>query len=85
MVSIDHYEAHRNVGKYKLPLRLTFIDPKKAFYSVETHAVVGALLTQAVLTQCTRILRILRELYSRFATKILPFYNDVVDNMITNQ
>ncbi|VDP27132.1 unnamed protein product [Heligmosomoides polygyrus] len=45
--------------EYKLPLCLTFL--KKAFDSVETEAVVEALLTQGVLpTQC---IRVPRELY----------------------
>ncbi|VDO83790.1 unnamed protein product [Heligmosomoides polygyrus] len=47
--------------EYKLPLCLTFNDLKKAFDSVETEAHIS----------------VLRELYSGFATKISPFYNDV--------
>ncbi|VDP39176.1 unnamed protein product [Heligmosomoides polygyrus] len=60
----------------KLPLCLTLTDLKKAFESVETEAVVKVLLTYAVPTQ---YIRVLREQYSGFATKISPFYNDVVD------
>ncbi|VDO62016.1 unnamed protein product [Heligmosomoides polygyrus] len=58
-----------------LPLCLTFIDLKKAFDSVETEALIEALLTQGVPTQ---YIGVLRELYSEFTTKISPFYNDVV-------
>ncbi|VDO62739.1 unnamed protein product [Heligmosomoides polygyrus] len=47
--------------EYKLPICLTFIDLKKAFDSVETEAVVEALLTQGVPTQ---YIRIFRELHS---------------------
>ncbi|VDP61335.1 unnamed protein product, partial [Heligmosomoides polygyrus] len=61
--------------EYKLPLCLTFIDLKKTFDSVETEAAINALLTQDVPTQ---YIRVLRELYSGFTTKISPFYNDVV-------
>uniref|UniRef100_A0A183GA40 Reverse transcriptase domain-containing protein n=1 Tax=Heligmosomoides polygyrus TaxID=6339 RepID=A0A183GA40_HELPZ len=58
-----------------LPLCLTFIDVDKAFNSVETEAVLEALLTQGVPTQ---YIRVLRELYSGFTTKISSFYNAVV-------
>ncbi|VDP04606.1 unnamed protein product [Heligmosomoides polygyrus] len=53
--------------EYKLPLCLTFIDLKKAFGSVEIEAVIDALLTQGVPTQ---YIRVLRELYSGFTTKM---------------
>uniref|UniRef100_A0A183GNC6 Annexin n=1 Tax=Heligmosomoides polygyrus TaxID=6339 RepID=A0A183GNC6_HELPZ len=58
-----------------LPLCLAFIIQKKAFDTVESEAVIDALLTQEVPAQ---YIRVLRELYSGFATKISPFYNDVV-------
>ncbi|VDO67245.1 unnamed protein product [Heligmosomoides polygyrus] len=61
--------------EYTLPVCLTFIDRKKAFDSVETAAVVEALLTQDAPTQ---YISVFRELYSGFTTKISPFYNDVV-------
>ncbi|VDO66954.1 unnamed protein product [Heligmosomoides polygyrus] len=61
--------------EYTLPLCLTFIDLKKAFDSVETEAFINALLTQGVPTQ---YIRVLRELYSGFTTKISPFYNEAV-------
>ncbi|VDP27216.1 unnamed protein product [Heligmosomoides polygyrus] len=53
--------------------RCAFID--QAFDSVETETVIDALLTQGVPTQ---YIRVLRELYSGFATKISPFYIDFV-------
>ncbi|VDO73917.1 unnamed protein product [Heligmosomoides polygyrus] len=43
--------------------------------SVETEAVIDALLTQGVPTQ---YIRVIRKLYSGFTTKISPFYNDVL-------
>ncbi|KAK6748736.1 hypothetical protein RB195_001388 [Necator americanus] len=58
-----------------MPLRLTFIDLKKAFDTVETEAVMEALDNQGVLTP---YIKILRELYSNFTTKISPLYNDVI-------
>ncbi|EYC21303.1 hypothetical protein Y032_0019g3740 [Ancylostoma ceylanicum] len=59
--------------EYKMPLCLTFIDLKKAFDTVETEAVLEALGTQGVPTQ---YIRIFRELYCIFTTRISPFYDD---------
>ncbi|KAK6755378.1 hypothetical protein RB195_014008 [Necator americanus] len=58
-----------------MPLCLTFIDLKKAFDTVVTEAVMEALDNQGVLTP---YIMILRELYSKFTTKISSFYNDVI-------
>ncbi|EYC05856.1 hypothetical protein Y032_0080g1402 [Ancylostoma ceylanicum] len=57
-----------------MPLCLTFIDLKKAFDTVETEAVLEALGNQGVPTQ---YIRIFRELYSNFTTRISPFYDDI--------
>ncbi|EYC23371.1 hypothetical protein Y032_0015g2612 [Ancylostoma ceylanicum] len=57
-----------------MPLCLTFIDLKKAFDTVETEAVLEALGNQGVPTQD---IRIFRELYSNFTTRISPFYDDI--------
>ncbi|KAE9412969.1 hypothetical protein Angca_010099, partial [Angiostrongylus cantonensis] len=56
------------------PLCLTIIDLKKAFVSFEIEAVMEALGSQGVPTQ---YIKILRELYKNFTTKISPFYNDI--------
>uniref|UniRef100_A0A183GA56 Reverse transcriptase domain-containing protein n=1 Tax=Heligmosomoides polygyrus TaxID=6339 RepID=A0A183GA56_HELPZ len=61
-----------------LLLYLTFIDLKKAFDFVDIEAVLEALLTQAVPTQ---YIRVLLEVYCGFATKISPFYSNVVVNV----
>ncbi|KAE9415301.1 hypothetical protein Angca_004484, partial [Angiostrongylus cantonensis] len=60
--------------KYKRPLCLIFIDLEKAFDSIEIEAVMEALSSQGVPTQ---YIKILRELYNNFTTKISPFYNDI--------
>ncbi|KAE9414292.1 hypothetical protein Angca_002828, partial [Angiostrongylus cantonensis] len=60
--------------EYKRPLCLTFIDLEKAFDSIEIEAVMEALGSQGVPTQ---YIKILRELYNNFTTKISPFYNDI--------
>ncbi|KAE9415931.1 hypothetical protein Angca_004400, partial [Angiostrongylus cantonensis] len=60
--------------EYKRPLCLTFIDLEKAFDSIEIEAVMEALGNQGVPTQ---YIKILRELYNNFTTKISPFYNDI--------
>ncbi|KJH39657.1 hypothetical protein DICVIV_14461, partial [Dictyocaulus viviparus] len=61
--------------QHKKPLCLTFIDLKKAFDSVETEAVMEALTNQAL---PTLYIKILRELYRNFTTKITPFYKDII-------
>ena len=59
----------------KMLLCLTFIDLKKAFDSVETEVVTEALAKQGIQTQ---YIRILRELYYGFTTRISPFYKEVI-------
>ncbi|KAK6764684.1 hypothetical protein RB195_024855 [Necator americanus] len=52
--TIDHIHAVSKLievsREYKMPLRLTFIDLRKAFDSVETEAVMEALNNQGVAT-----------------------------------
>ncbi|KAK6751297.1 hypothetical protein RB195_002965 [Necator americanus] len=48
---------------------------EKAFDSVETEAVMEALHNQCVPTQC---IKVLRELYSNFTTRISPFYKNII-------
>ncbi|EPB76803.1 hypothetical protein ANCCEY_04085 [Ancylostoma ceylanicum] len=76
--TIDHIHTVTRLievsREYKMPLCLTFIDLKKAFNTVETGAVLEALGNQSVPTQ---YIRIFRELYSNFTTKISPFYDDI--------
>ncbi|KAK6761091.1 hypothetical protein RB195_022236 [Necator americanus] len=59
-----------------MPLCLTSIDLKKAFGSVETEAVLDALHKQGIPT--TQYIKVLRELYSKFATRISPFYKNII-------
>ncbi|KJH45567.1 hypothetical protein DICVIV_08371, partial [Dictyocaulus viviparus] len=61
--------------EYKKPLCLTFIDLKKAFDSLDTEAFMEALTNQALPTS---YIKILRELYKNFTTKIPPFYRDII-------
>ncbi|KAJ1355614.1 hypothetical protein KIN20_038401 [Parelaphostrongylus tenuis] len=76
--TIDHIHTITRLieflREYKQPLCLTFIDLKKAFYSVETEAVIEALDNQGVPTQ---YIMILRELYKDLTNKISPFYNKI--------
>ncbi|EYB84653.1 hypothetical protein Y032_0312g2166 [Ancylostoma ceylanicum] len=76
--TIDHIHTVTRLievsREYKMPLCLTFIDLKKAFDTVETEAVLEALGKQGV---PTRYIRIFRELYSNFTTRISPFYDDI--------
>ncbi|KAE9412502.1 hypothetical protein Angca_008707, partial [Angiostrongylus cantonensis] len=60
--------------EYKRPMCLTFIDLQNAFDSIEIEAVMEALDRQRVPTQ---YIKVLRELYKNFTTKISPFYNDI--------
>ncbi|KAE9412128.1 hypothetical protein Angca_007944, partial [Angiostrongylus cantonensis] len=60
--------------EYEIPLCLTFIDIENAFDSIEIEAVMEALGSHEVPTQYVKILR---ELYKNFTTKISPFYNDI--------
>ncbi|EYC38869.1 hypothetical protein Y032_0689g1554 [Ancylostoma ceylanicum] len=75
--TIDHIHTVTRLievsREYKMPLCLTFIDLKKAFDTVETEAVSEALSNQGVSTQ---YIRIFRELYSNFMTRVSPFYDD---------
>ncbi|EYC12427.1 hypothetical protein Y032_0047g1473 [Ancylostoma ceylanicum] len=76
--TIDHIHTVTRLievsREYKMPLCLTFIDLKKAFDTVETEAVLEALGNQGVPTQ---YIRIFRELYSNFTTRIPPFYDNI--------
>ncbi|XGW10092.1 hypothetical protein V3C99_011954 [Haemonchus contortus] len=58
-----------------MPLCLTFIDLKKASDTIDTEAVIDALGNQGV---PTRNVRMLRELYNNFTTRISPFYKEVI-------
>ncbi|EPB69656.1 hypothetical protein ANCCEY_11253 [Ancylostoma ceylanicum] len=60
--------------EYKTPLCLTFIDLRKTFGTVETEAILEALGSNCVLGQ---YIRIIRELYGNFTTRISSFYNDI--------
>ncbi|KAE9414768.1 hypothetical protein Angca_008488, partial [Angiostrongylus cantonensis] len=59
--------------EYKRPLCLTSI-VIEAFDSIEIEAVIEALGSQGVPAQ---YIKILRELYNNFTTKISPFYNHI--------
>ncbi|KJH45350.1 hypothetical protein DICVIV_08596, partial [Dictyocaulus viviparus] len=61
--------------EYKKPLCLTFIDLKKAFDSVETEAVMEALTNQPL---PTLYIKILRELYKNFTSKIIPLNKGIM-------
>uniref|UniRef100_A0A7I4Z723 Reverse transcriptase domain-containing protein n=1 Tax=Haemonchus contortus TaxID=6289 RepID=A0A7I4Z723_HAECO len=80
--TIDHIHTLTRLievsREYKMPLCLTFIDSKKAFDTVETEAVIEALGNQGVPTQ---YIRMLRELYDNFTTRISPFYKEVIINV----
>uniref|UniRef100_A0A7I4Y071 Reverse transcriptase domain-containing protein n=1 Tax=Haemonchus contortus TaxID=6289 RepID=A0A7I4Y071_HAECO len=80
--TIDHIHTLTRLievsREYKIPLCLTFIDLKKAFDTVETEAVIEALDNQGVPTQ---YIRMLRELYDNFTTRISPFYKEVIVNV----
>ncbi|KAE9421093.1 hypothetical protein Angca_008797, partial [Angiostrongylus cantonensis] len=59
--------------EYKGPLGVTFTDLQMAFDSIEIEAIMEALGCQV----STQWVKILREPYKNFATKISPFYNDI--------
>ncbi|KAK6743922.1 hypothetical protein RB195_010923 [Necator americanus] len=63
------------IKEYKMPLCLSFIDLKKAFYSAETEAVMEALDNQGVHTQ---YMKVLRAWYSNFTTIVSPFYKNII-------
>uniref|UniRef100_A0A0K0DAI6 Reverse transcriptase domain-containing protein n=1 Tax=Angiostrongylus cantonensis TaxID=6313 RepID=A0A0K0DAI6_ANGCA len=58
--------------EYERPFCLTFIDLQKAFDSIEIKAVMESLDSQGTPTQ---YIKIRRELYKNFTTKMSPFYN----------
>ncbi|KAE9419172.1 hypothetical protein Angca_009829, partial [Angiostrongylus cantonensis] len=60
--------------EYKTPLCLTFIDLEKALDSIEIEEVMEALGSQGV---PTHYIKILRELYKNFTTKISLLYDDI--------
>nr|CDJ89608.1 RNA-directed DNA polymerase (reverse transcriptase) domain containing protein [Haemonchus contortus] len=64
--------------EYKMSLCLTSIDLKAAFDAAETEAVIEALGNQGVPTQ---YIRMLRELYDNFTTRISPLYKEVIINV----
>nr|CDJ80616.1 RNA-directed DNA polymerase (reverse transcriptase) domain containing protein [Haemonchus contortus] len=80
--TIDHIHTLTRLievsREYKMPLCLTFIDLKKAFDTVEAEAVFEALDNQGVPTQ---YIRMLREFYDSFTTRISPFYKEVTVNV----
>uniref|UniRef100_A0A7I4YYC4 Reverse transcriptase domain-containing protein n=1 Tax=Haemonchus contortus TaxID=6289 RepID=A0A7I4YYC4_HAECO len=80
--TIDHIHTLTRLievsREYKMPLCLTFIDLKKAFDTVETEAVIEALGNQGVPRQ---YIRMLRELYDSFTTRISPLYKEVIVNV----
>uniref|UniRef100_A0A7I4Z3I2 Reverse transcriptase domain-containing protein n=1 Tax=Haemonchus contortus TaxID=6289 RepID=A0A7I4Z3I2_HAECO len=80
--TIDHIHTLTRLievsREYKMPLCLTFIALKEAFDTVETEAVIEALGNQGVPTQ---FIRMLRELYDNFTTRISPFYKEVIINV----
>ncbi|XGW24757.1 hypothetical protein V3C99_006316 [Haemonchus contortus] len=51
---------------------------KEAFDTVETEAVIEALGNQGVLI---KYIRMFRELYDNFTTRISPFYKEVIINV----
>nr|CDJ81785.1 endonuclease-reverse transcriptase [Haemonchus contortus] len=61
-----------------MPLCLAFIDLKEAFDADETEAVIEDLGNQGIPTQ---YIRVLRELYDNFTTRISPFYKEVIINV----
>ncbi|KAE9415017.1 hypothetical protein Angca_009324, partial [Angiostrongylus cantonensis] len=81
-ITMDHIHTITRLieisREYKRPLCLTFIDIRKAFDSTEKEAVMEALGSRGVPTQ---YIKILRELYNNFTTKISPFYNDINVNV----
>nr|CDJ83500.1 RNA-directed DNA polymerase (reverse transcriptase) domain containing protein [Haemonchus contortus] len=76
--TIDHIHTLTRLievsREYKVPLCLTSIDLKKAFDTAETEAVGN----QGVPNQ---YIRMLRELYDNFTTRISPFYKEVIINV----
>uniref|UniRef100_A0A7I4Z2G7 Reverse transcriptase domain-containing protein n=1 Tax=Haemonchus contortus TaxID=6289 RepID=A0A7I4Z2G7_HAECO len=58
-----------------MPLCLMCIDLKKAFDIVETEAAIEALANQGI---PTHYIRMLRELYDNFTTRISPFCKEVI-------
>ncbi|KAK6764697.1 hypothetical protein RB195_024864 [Necator americanus] len=77
--TIDHIHTVSKLievsREYKMPLRLTFIELKKAFDLVETEAVMEVLSKQGVPTQ---YMKVLREWYSNFTIRVSPFYKNII-------
>ncbi|KAE9414358.1 hypothetical protein Angca_005229, partial [Angiostrongylus cantonensis] len=75
--TMDHIHTLTRLIKvpreYKRPHCFTFIDLEKAFDSNEIEALMEALGSQGV---STHYIKILRELYLNFTSKISPFHND---------
>uniref|UniRef100_A0A7I4Z0T2 Reverse transcriptase domain-containing protein n=1 Tax=Haemonchus contortus TaxID=6289 RepID=A0A7I4Z0T2_HAECO len=69
---------YRESTKCRYDLRSTFIDSKEAFDTVETEAIIESLANQDLPTQ---YIRMLRELYDNFTTRVPPFYKEVVINV----
>ncbi|KAE9416121.1 hypothetical protein Angca_004052, partial [Angiostrongylus cantonensis] len=76
--TMDHIHTLTRLSEvsreYKRSLCLTFIDLEKAIDAIEIEAIMEALGSQRVPTQ---YIKILRELYKNFTTKISSFYNDI--------
>uniref|UniRef100_W6NHS1 Uncharacterized protein LOC100892795 n=1 Tax=Haemonchus contortus TaxID=6289 RepID=W6NHS1_HAECO len=64
--------------EHKMPLCLTFIVLRKTFDTVETEAVIEALSNQGV---PTHYIKMLREHYDNFTTRISPFYREAIINV----
>ncbi|KAK6737462.1 hypothetical protein RB195_019893 [Necator americanus] len=72
---LDHIQTVSRVievcRKYRLPLVLTFVDHEKAFDSVETNAILSALVDQGV---DASYVRTLAKCYERCTTRIQLFH-----------
>ena len=60
--------------EYKLPLWIAFVDYEKAFDSVETNAVINALINQGINNKITKLLK---EIYDNTTTSITLFDKDI--------
>ncbi|KAK6749531.1 hypothetical protein RB195_001879 [Necator americanus] len=68
---LDLVEGHKGLPGIRLPLVLTFIDYKRAFHSVETNAILSALVDQG------SYVRTLANRYDRCSTKIQLFHRSL--------
>ncbi|KAK6757837.1 hypothetical protein RB195_015576 [Necator americanus] len=66
----DRVEGNRGLRGFHLPLVLTFVDYEKAFDSVETNAILSALVDQGVNASYVRTLA---NCYGRCTTRIQLF------------